>query len=312
MINRDYQYIRRFMTLHEMFIEDNSLYLYGHDTDYRSSACANYLRTHARNVDVVELEFIPRESMKVVGEGFKPILLKSDKEMTAFFQDYGRKHIYLDVTGMDVQLVAALLLRSNNQGYEIHVVYAEPEHYITEQFHKEGEDHEWAGVIDGIKPLPGFANFANPDEQFIFCVFLGFEGGRFSHLITQMQPLEDYTIPIFGVPGFRIEYPYYAYWSNHKGMKKTDSSRNVRYASANSIVDAYLLLHKIGSDNQGKLIKVAPIGTKPHAVASIVYAMRHSRYVEVVYDNPQKSEKRSVGVGQIFDCNITKLLVEHP
>lgn len=311
MINRDYQYVRRFQSLREMHIEDGSLYLYGNDKEYRSSACANHLRAIYQNVTFIELEYVAKEKMRICSSN-TTILLKSEKEMSAFFGSFGHKRIYIDVTGMAVQLVASLLLRSDKPEYEVHVIYSEPAKYLTELFHKEGEDHEWAGNIEGIEPLPGFINFANPDDEFVFCVFLGFEGGRFAHLITQMQPLEDLTIPVYGIPGFRIEYPYNAYWSNQKGMRKTRSQANVRYASANSIVDAYLLLEKIASENENLILKIAPIGTKPHAVAALVYAIRHFKKVEVVYDNPNKCNSRSEGIGHIFDCNVTKLLEEHP
>lgn len=179
------------------------------------------------------------------------------------------------------------------------------------KFHKEGADQEWAGNIEGIEPLPGFANFADSNDEFVFCVFLGFEGGRFRHLISQMQPIYDLTFPVYGVPGCRIEYSYIAYWSNHKGILDTQSSGNVRYAAANSIVDAYLLLGRIAKENKGKKLVISPIGTKPHTIATIAFAIRHFRIAEIVYDNPKKTEARSVGIGQILDCHLTNLMEEN-
>ena len=64
----------------------------------------------------------------------------------------------------------------------------------------------------------------------------------------------------------------------------------------------------------GKNMKmiVAPIGTKPHTIASIAFAITHFNNVEIAYDNPKKTEPRAEGVGLILDCNMTKLLSENP
>lgn len=311
MINRDYQYMKRFFQLQDLTIEENSLYLYGHDDEYRASACAKQLMQSTTNVAFVELEYIDKDLMYVCGSTEKPITLRSGNALSEFFKKYGFHRIYIDVSGMEVRMVAALLLRAVEERLEVHVIYAEPQNYITEKFHKEGADQEWAGNIDGIEPLPGFVNFATSNDEFLFCVFLGFEGGRFRHMISQMQPMDDLTFPVYGIPGFRIEYPYNAYWSNHKGMTKTQSAGNVKYASANSIVDAYLLLERISKANKGIKMLVAPIGTKPHTIASIAFAIKYFKDVEIVYDNPKKIESRSEGIGNIFDCHLSKLMEDN-
>ena len=234
MINRDYQYMKRAERLDDFKIESGSLYLFGHDSEERSYACADFVKAKQLDVTVLELEYVDKDIMHIVGSRIPDIPLGSQKAIMELIQIYSCKYVYIDVTGMNVRIAAALLLRIDNSNIEIHVVYAEPLKYNLEQYHKEGKDNEWAGVIDGIMPLPGFSNFADPNAEFIFCVFLGFEGGRFTHLLKEMQPMEELIIPVFGIPGFRIEYPYNAYWSNRKGLKESDSSSNVKYACIKS------------------------------------------------------------------------------
>jgi hypothetical protein len=312
MTNRDYQYMKRAERLDDFTIDSGSLYLYGHDHEERSYACANFVKTKQVDIIVLELDYVDKDKMHIVGTNIPDIQLGSQKAITEFIQKWGYKRVYIDVTGMNVRIAAALLLRIERTDIEVHIVYAEPYKYHTEQFHKEGNDHEWAGIIDGIMPLPGFANFADPNEEFLFCVFLGFEGGRFTHLLKEVQPMEELIIPVFGIPGFRIEYPYNAYWSNRKGLKDSDSSANVKYASANSIVDAYMLLNRIKKENDTHKMLIAPIGTTPHTIAAIAFAIKHFNDVEIVYDNPKKVESRSEGIGLILDCNMSKLLKENP
>ena len=310
MINRDYQYMKRAERLDDFKIKKGSLYLFGHDCEERSHACADLIKVKQPDVTVLELEYVDKDKMHIVGSIDPDIPIGSQKAIMELIRNY--KYIYIDVTGMNVRIAAALLLRIDSTNTEIHVVYAEPHKYHREQYHKEGEDNEWAGVIDGIMPLPGFSNFADPNAEFIFCAFLGFEGGRFTHLLKEMQPMEELIIPVFGIPGFRVEYPYNAYWSNRKGLKDSDSSANVKFASANSIVDAYMLLNRIKKENDNKKIIVAPIGTKPHTIAAIAFAVKNFNNVEIVYDNPKKNESRSEGIGLILDCNMSKLLKENP
>jgi hypothetical protein len=121
----------------------------------------------------------------------------------------------------------------------------------------------------------------------------------------------DHIYPIIGVPGFRAEYPFVTYWGNRLPLKSEDSWSNVKYAAANSIVDIYMILTKILHENLNAKIKLAPIGTKPHVIGAILFAIKHSRKVEIVYDNPKREKQRTEGVGLIVDCCVSKLLNEN-
>ena len=52
---------------------------------------------------------------------------------------------------------------------------------------------------------------------------------------------------------------------------------------------------------------VAPIGTKPHAIGAIIYAVKHPNEVEILYDNPKRTLHRTIGVGRVSICDVTKL-----
>ena len=69
---------------------------------------------------------------------------------------------------------------------------------------------------------------------------MGFEGGRFMHILENIEYSNKIIIPIIGVPGFRPEYPNIAYWGNKKTLEETESWKNVLFAKANSIIDACL------------------------------------------------------------------------
>lgn len=310
MINRDYQYIRRYEDACKLEILDDSLYLYCLDVEDRSKMCVSQLSSKYTNTVFVELEYLPNDVVKEVatGESFK---LKSEVDKALLLQKYGKNRIYFEVTGMSNRLAAPLLNRALKLGMEVHVVYAEPSTYDPDVFRQHGLFENNPKQYDGIKPLPGLASFAKDDDRFLFVALLGFEGGRFAYIYDKLQPIDDMVLPVIGVPGYRIEYPFVTFWGNQSALLRSKAKENIRYAAANSIVDAYLLLKRVLDENPGKLIKIAPIGTKPHCIAAILFAIKYYKNVEVVYDNPIHTVKLTTGLGAITDCNVSRLIDEN-
>src|SRR5205814_58026 len=145
------------------------------------------------------------------------------------------------------------------------------------------------------------------DLNIPFVALLGFEGGRFTYVLENIQPSKD-IFPVIGVPGFRPEFPFIAYWGNKRSLEDSKRWTNVKYVAANSLVEVYDLLTKLKKDNVSGKLKVAPIGTKPNAIGAILFAIKNPNDVELVYDNPIRKIKRTKGVGKIIECSVTHLL----
>ena len=195
-------------------------------------------------------------------------------------------------------------------GKTVYVVYTEPASYRLDEFRK-GVNKDLTERVDGIQPLPGMISIMPREKSPLFVVLLGFEGGRFSSLIQDQNPQKERITPIVGVPGYRIDYPYIAFWGNQNQMTNSGCWQNVKYAEANSIVDAYMVLKQISYSNRDMEMVVAPIGTKPHAIGAILYALKNPTKVELVYDNPKRSVHRTNGIGKVLACNVTKLFNEN-
>ena len=75
--------------------------------------------------------------------------------------------------------------------------------------------------------------------------------------------------------------------------------------------DSYLALGRISFRNRNPNMIVAPIGTKPHAIGAILYAIKNPTKVELLYDNPKRSVHRTDGIGKILVCDISKLYSEN-
>lgn len=316
MINKDYIYTSTILSVDDFTPQENSTFLYGYSSEQRSHFVDALISKYGTTIDFVEIEDIGNDKIldKTSGEAY---LLRSPNNILDFLQKHNLTNLYIDVSGLDNRICASLLnnavkLMKMSIIINIRVLYAEPSTYDIKQFATEGVFHDLSEQIEGIKPLPGFATIIPDDVDDIQLIaLLGFEGGRFSYLIENIPPPRDNVIPVIGVPGYRMEYPFVAYWGNRRPLLETDTWRQIKFASANSIVEIYFLLVSILKKSQNHKIKVAPIGTKPHAIGAMLFAIKYPDKVELIYDNPIRKKKRTSGIGHVVECFISKLLKEN-
>lgn len=316
MINQDYLYTSIYRNINNFLIEDGSTYIYGYSPENRSHEVEKLILKYSSQINFIKIEEIKNDFI-LDHNCNKKFSLRSLSQMIEFLSIHKNKTIYLDVSGLNNRVSAAILKASLNNKESLDfdmlkVVYMEPDRYKIHEFKTESVFDDLSETIEGINPLPGFATII-PDEleNVLFVALLGFEGLRFTHLIENIQPPYEKIIPVIGLPGFRPEYPFVAYWGNRKAFEETNSWRNIKYTSANSIVDAYLLLKKISQKNVNAKIKIAPIGTKPHAIAAMIFAIKNEKNVEIIYDNPIRKKQRTDGVGLIVECSVSKLIEEN-
>ncbi|MFV0398872.1 MAG: hypothetical protein ACK5JU_12825 [Bacteroidales bacterium] len=311
MINKDYLYSTSYKTISDFHPADESLYIYGYSAEDRS-LLINKMKSNTSfsTITFIELEYSEKDVVVDKKTGTRHYL-RSSSSIKDLFEKYPAMTIYIDVSGLNNRVSAALLKNALQLGdIKVRVVYTEPEHYKIEKFKAEGVFNDLSERIDGVEPLPGFANIIPDDIDMKFIALLGFEGGRFTQMYETIQPPTDKIIPIIGVPGYRPEYPFVAYWGNRQPLSTTESWQYVKYAAANSIVDVYYLLKKIKKEPPVTKIKIAPIGTKPHAIGAILFAIKHPKDIEIVFDNPKRESKRTEGVGLIVESRVSELLNE--
>lgn len=310
-INKDYLYTEEWGDLSSISLGKGVLYIYAHDPEYRSYFCASHLIATNPDCCFVELE-IDNQDMMNVKDSKEKISLSSPTRIKAFFEYYGPKAIIIDVTGMSCRLVAPLMKCAILEGYDVQVVYIEPKDYRIPEFRKEGINQDLSECVGGVMALPGFAKvFRRSKEEPLFVAFLGFEGGRFTYVLTNQQPSYEKIRPVIGLPGYHLEYPFISYWGNRFSLRITRSWEHVEYAEANSVVDSYMVLEKIWQEHHKPYMIVAPLGTKPHAIGAILYAIKHDDRVELMYDNPFRNVHRTDGIGRIIVCDISKLYKEN-
>jgi hypothetical protein len=316
MINQDYLYSIKYSNPDDFFLPCNSIFFFGYSVEDRSHSLLDALKNKCHTANFIEIKSIHDEKDVIVdGNTGLKYYLRNTESIQSLIRKYNASVVYIDVSGLNNRISASLLknaiLLNEKQSLEINVIYVEPYTYQVQQFKSEGVFNDLSEKIEGIDPLPGFANIIPYTDEIKFVVLLGFEGGRFTYLKECIQPPDDSIIPVIGVPGFRIEYPFVALWGNRLPLDETKSWNRIEYISANSIVDAYFILKKIMSKipKNGRIV-VAPIGTKPHAIGAILFAIKFPNRVEIVYDNPIRKINRTNGAGQIIVCHVNSLLSE--
>lgn len=291
-----------YSNISEFIPTGESAYIYGAFPEERSTHVQVW-EAKTSNVKFVRIE--EREANDFVTEIDNKIInisLRNKDQLQNLFIKLGRRIIYLDITGLSHHIWAPLLLMALETCRPVLAVYVEPKTYRYSETLKEGEIFDLSERINGISPIPGFISLKEPkeEEKVCFVPLLGFEGIRFAYLIEQVQPPGDKILPIIGVPGFRPEYPFFTYQGNQLQLIKTRAWKNVRFAMANCPFSLFYVLDDIAKDYSDNLIKIAPIGTKPHALGAVLYNINKRDSVELIYDHPIRKPTRTEGSSRLL------------
>ena len=310
MINQDYQFTEFCdITCHKL--EDDAVFFYEQDAEARSVYCSNELRKNNPKVRFIGIVEADEDMIELVENGVPTdsLLLHSAISIHTVIRNYSPSCVYLDVTGMNCRVAAPFLKVLLEEGIAAKVVYAEPQDYLVSEFQKEGLNKDLSEMVDGVHPLPCFANLFPYDEENppVLVSLLGFEGWRFAYIVNDQNTIDKKIRPIIGVPGYKMNYPYISLWGNRNTLGLRRCSNRIEYAEANSVVDIFFKLKQLFHKNHQCRMIVAPIGTKPHAIGAIVYAIKYPKQVEILYDNPKRTLHRTEGVGRVSICDVTRL-----
>jgi len=297
---------RKFENAEDFIPPPRSVLVTGHSPEERSKYTCDWI---ARFVDVSIWTIADQMQAHIRLEGSsQEIQLRSQKQLTAFWASAGRRTLLIDITGLAHHVWAPLLKAALATGRQVQVIYTEPFDYTFSKAPKEGEIFDLSERITGIAPLPGFTSLAEEDEDRVcFVPLLGFEGTRFAYLLEEVQPPGGKIVPIIGVPGFRPEYPFHTFQGNTLPLRQTVAWKNIRFAIANCPFSLLYALEDIASDYPLDLLKIAPIGTKPHALGAVLFALTTSRRVELVYDHPIRKSTRTSGKNRLLVYHVSAL-----
>ena len=214
------------------------------------------------------------------------------------------KNVLIDITSLQHIVIACLLKKMliEIKPARIFLTYVKPEAYIQEDVHL----YDFSKDFSSPMAIPGFASCSKKDE--ILVPFLGFEGIRLKNIIG-----DDHYSDINPVVGFPSDDPIWQFETLKyckDAIVEQNAQLKIRKCKADSIYDAYYELEKITSDYNDKQIVIAPLGTRPHFVAAVVYALKHRRESRIIYDNAIEKSSYTRGIRNIKVYHISRFIGE--
>jgi len=292
-----------YSTVEEFVPEKDSVYVSGtsveersiHSPDWENAALGQgvqFVRINSQEISAIELE---------IGGASIRVALRSNTQLRALWDRFSNRAVYLDITGLSHHVWAPLVKAALHHIPEFRAVYIEPHDYRFRANPIEGEIFDLSERILGVLPIPGFASLMpTADDNVCFVPLVGFEGTRLSYILEQVQPPGGKILPVVGVPGFVPHYPFQTYHGNQLPFIQTQAWKNVHFAIANCPFSLFYVLDEISSKHPHDLLKIAPIGTKPHALGAVLYNIARPRQVEMIYDHPIRKATRTAGSSRLL------------
>lgn len=179
----------------------------------------------------------------------------------------------------------------------IYLLYTEPASYHKSRAKivPDGSNYFTKGSIK-TGEIPSYSGSKDLSKKKALIVLLGFEGERAVEVVRAVE--SDITIPINGFPAYRPEFKDISIVSNEELLWESEIFKNLDYAPANDPFETKKVLEKIYSQYSDRYnISVAPLGTKPMALGSCLFALQH-KDCRIIYPYPTEYNlKSSKGCG---------------
>ncbi|SFT33434.1 hypothetical protein SAMN02910301_0411 [Lachnospiraceae bacterium XBD2001] len=210
--------------------------------------------------------------------------------------------ILVDITSLQHVAIACLLraILCEIKPARLFLTYVKPEEYI-----RDCGEYEFSQDIYSPSALPGYASHAKNNEMLV--PFLGFEGIRLKNIIG-----DDHYSDINPIIGFPSDNPIWQFETlkNCKdSIVEQHAQSKIRKCKADSIYGAYTELEVVASD-YGKPLVIAPLGTRPHFVAAILYGLKHKHECRIIYDNASEKSVLTRGIRNIKVYHISRFIGE--
>jgi hypothetical protein len=281
-----------------------SAYIYSVTAEDRSTHTTNW-RADCPDVQFIEVHNEAFAEFQVVGSD-ETYYLRGTASLSGLLTPLGAGRIlYIDITGLSHPTWAALIRAAVNVHQEVRVVYVEPNRYKRSGAPLQGQVYDLSTRIAGIAPMPGFATISESDES-VFIPLLGFEGARLRYVLEHVQP--SHVVPIVGHPGFKPWYVFETYSGNRSALEETGAWQDVLYAPGNCPFNCFYVLQQLARKNPLRLLKVAMIGTKPHALGAVMFSLISPDRIELIYDNPIRKAGRTDGSDRLLVYHVSAII----
>ena len=291
-------------------LPNDSCFIYARSSEKRSEHPSQWEKKQdeCRFIEVINQR--PFDFSVIIDDSTQDILVRSNAALSHLISQIDSTRLFVDITGLEHHIWASLLRAIIREQRPVSAVYVEPERYKYSSNPTEGRLFDLTDKFTEIGSFPGFTRLESTGDESRTCFvpFLGFEGNRLAHAIEKIDPPVEKTFPVVGIPGFRADFPFNTYIGNRGSLSRDGLWKRVRFAIANSPTSAMERLRAIEREYPDHLLKIAPLGTRPHALGALLFALSGGPRVELVYDNPTPAMQRSDGTGRILVYDVTSMV----
>lgn len=277
----------------DIALDQGRLYVFRPSGEERSRNQQMWLtQQRTRALELTEVEDA-RNIIRLADSG--DVALRSRAGLQALWTSTGADKLCLDITGVDNDVWAPLLRAALDAGLDVKVLYVEPREYNFAANPRRGELFTLSELREGLDQVPSFAalDLSGDEVDPVFIPLLGFEGARVRHAFNELEPKSERVVPVVGAPGFRVEYPMHTYQGNELFLEQEEHWTNITFAIANCPFSVFYRLQEIALRFPGALLQIGLLGTKPHALGAVLYAIEQERLqvalrrrVGLIHDHP--------------------------
>ena len=220
------------------------------------------------------------------------------------FSDVNVKNVLIDITSLQHVVIACLLKKIllEIKPARVFLTYVKPKIYLL----GDAQAYDFSLDFTSSSAMPGFASHSKNDE--ILVPFLGFEGNRLKNIIGD-EHYSDIN-PIVGFPSDDPMWQFETLKYCKDAIIEQNAQLKIRKCKADSIYEAYHMLERIAFDYRDKPMVIAPLGTRPHFVAAVIYALKNKRESRIIYDNAVEKSNYTAGIRNIKVYHLSRFIGE--
>lgn len=271
-----------------------SLGFVGNSIDDRTKFSIEYTNNSSKKI--IELKYVQEKFVLL----FDKVEVECH-EIDTYLKKFDIHEVLVDATSLGIPELALLIKNIKDICVELVFLYVEPEEYLSKNSALTSqEEFVLSTNIVGFESagIPTISKTVSTEKERIFIFFLGFEESRLHSAIEAYDISSDEAKIIFGVPAFQVGWELRSIKRNINVLKEFNEIKSISYCGANSVESSLNLLRSFKDKFPNCDIHILPIGTKPHALGTLLYLEEDSNS-SLLFDQPQKRVGRTTGISEI-------------
>lgn len=224
--------------------------------------------------------------------------IKESYDITDYLKERGvneKSKVLLECTSLGVvEMLLVIQSLKDMNVTRFDSLYLEPKKYLR-RYDNFAERHHFhlTKNFEGFIGIPQhYMAFEMGDKALVLC---GFESERVGRVFEELDLKGINCQLLFGMPPYTVGWDMNTYANHLSIIERYNISTEFYYAGASNPMAVYEKLSKVydGLSEDQKLF-ILPFGTKPMALGACVFKVLHdSAKLSVLYDHPDRNEKRS-------------------